>query len=58
MTLGYEFDFSIQYKPMERVTWITEFGALLPGDAWKGSTTQNYESKMPYGITTKAAINF
>lgn len=56
--LGYEFDFSVSYKPMERFTWITELGALLPGDAWKGSSAQNYETKIPYGFTTKAAISF
>ena len=57
MDLGYELDLSVNYKPMERVTWITELGALLPGDAWKGGT-HNYDTKMVYGIATRAAISF
>lgn len=57
LDLGFELDLSLTYKPMERVTWITEAGALLPGDAWKGGT-HNYDTKMVYGIITKAAISF
>lgn len=57
LDLGYEIDLSVSYKPMERVTWITELGALLPGDAWKGGSN-NYDTKMAYGIVTRAAISF
>lgn len=55
--LGFEVDFSINYKPMERVTWITELGTLFPGDAWKGGSN-NFDTKMTYGIVTRAAISF
>lgn len=57
MNLGYELDFSVTYKPFDRMTWITEFGGLLPGDAWKAGS-QNLETKMVFGLITKAAINF
>lgn len=56
-SLGYELDFSVSYKPVERMTWITEAAVLFPGDAWKGGTNA-YETKTAYGIITKAAINF
>ncbi len=55
--LGYELDFSVTYKPLERLTWITEAGFLLPGDAWRGGTNA-YENKFVYGLATKAAISF
>jgi hypothetical protein len=55
--LGFEVDVNFTYKPYERLTWVTEVGALLPGDAWKGGN-QDLENKFGYGIITKAAINF
>jgi hypothetical protein len=55
--LGYELDLNVAYKPVERLTWITEAGFMLPGEAWKGGSS-NFENRPAYGITTKAAINF
>jgi hypothetical protein len=55
--LGFELDLNVTYKPFERMTWITEAGVLLPGDAWKGGST-NLDNSLTYGIVTKAAINF
>jgi hypothetical protein len=55
--LGWEVDLNLTYKPMERLTWITEAGFLSPGDAWKAGTA-GLETKFAYGLTTKAAINF
>ena len=55
--LGYELDLNVTYKPLERLTWITEIGALLPGEAWKGGSS-GFENKFAYGIVTKAAISF
>lgn len=55
--LGYEIDLNFTYKPYERLTWITQMGFLLPGDAWKGGSN-NFDTDMAYGITTKAAISF
>jgi len=55
--LGYELDLSVNYKPLERLTWITEAGFLLPGNAWKGGSN-SYENKFAYGVVTKAAISF
>jgi hypothetical protein len=56
--LGYELDLNVTYKPYERLTWITEVGALLPGSAWKGSAAQVFDNKFAYGVSTKAAISF
>lgn len=55
--LGVELDVNFTYKPYERLTWITEVGALMPGDAWKAGS-QNLDNKFAYGIVTKAAISF
>jgi len=54
---GFELDLSLTYKPVERLTWLTQAGVLFPGDAWKGANSQ-FENKMAYGFTTKAAISF
>ena len=56
-SLGYELDLNVTYKPMERLTWITEVGGLFPGEGWKGGTS-NFDNKFAYGIVTKAAISF
>jgi hypothetical protein len=56
--LGYELDLNVSYKPIERLTWITEAGVLFPGEAWKGSGSSVFETKFSYGVVTKAAINF
>lgn len=55
--LGYEFDLNITYKPMERVTWISEAGLLIPGKAWEAGS-EGLENKFCYGLQTKAAISF
>lgn len=55
--LGYEFDFNVNYKPLERLTWITEAGFLIPGNAWKGGSN-SFENRFAYGLVTKAAISF
>jgi hypothetical protein len=57
MNLGYELDLNATYKPMERLTWITELGGLVPGDAWRAGSL-GLENKMVLGIITKAAISF
>ena len=56
-SLGTELDLNVTYKPLERLTWITEVGALLPGQGWKGGTS-NFDNQLAYGIVTKAAISF
>jgi hypothetical protein len=55
--LGWELDLNVTYKPMERLTWISEAGFLLPGRAWQGGNL-NLENKLCYGLQTKAAISF
>ena len=56
-TLGYETDLSVTYRPFDRLTWLTEFGFLVPGEAWKAGA-RAYENRTAYGIVTKAAISF
>ncbi len=69
MDLGYEGDFSVTWKPMERLTWVSGIGALLPGNAWRGATSaynnglsttpaDSFENKMAFGLESKAAISF
>ena len=55
--LGFEVDMNVQWKPYERLTWITEIGALFPGAAWQGGTL-GLEKTFAYGAVTKAAISF
>ncbi len=55
--LGLELDTEFIYQPRERVTWSTGLGFLFPGAAFKGGN-KNYDNKMTYGLTTKAAITF
>ncbi|HRK07104.1 MAG TPA: hypothetical protein PLZ57_04995 [Pseudobdellovibrionaceae bacterium] len=55
--LGYELDFGMEWRPFDRLQWVTEIGALLPGEAWKGGTSA-FDNKVVYGIQTKAAIHF
>jgi hypothetical protein len=56
--LGFEWDLGLTYQPHERVKWINEVGLFFPGDAWKGSSTQNFEKGFTYGFVSKAAITF
>lgn len=55
--LGYELDVNVTWSPFDRFTWITEVGALLPGEAWKAGPA-NLDNSFAYGLTTKAAIRF
>jgi hypothetical protein len=55
--LGFEANLNLTYKPFERFFVTGEVGALLPGDAWKGGSS-NFESKMVYGWTARAAVTF
>lgn len=55
--LGLELDTEVIYQPRERVTWSTGLGLLFPGSAWKAGSN-NFDNKMNYGLTTKAAITF
>jgi hypothetical protein len=55
--LGYELDFNFDYKPYERLTWLTEVGMFAPGDAFRGGS-QKYAAGFVYALSTKAAISF
>lgn len=57
LDLGFELDLNLTYKPYERLTWVTEVGALMPGSAWQAGSN-NFENKFNYGVITKAAISF
>jgi hypothetical protein len=56
--LGLELDTEFIYQPRERVTWSTGVGFLFPGEAWKAGSANNFDNKLNYGLTTKAAITF
>ncbi len=56
--LGLELDTEFIYKPRERVTWSTGIGLLFPGNAWKAGSTNDFDNKFTYGLSTKAAITF
>ena len=58
MDLGEELDLNMTWKPMERLTWITTIGGLLPGQAWLAGGLPGYTNSFAYGIETKAAISF
>jgi hypothetical protein len=55
--LGFELNLNVTYKPVDRLTWVTELGTLVPGEAWKGGTNA-FDTKAPFGVTTRAAISF
>jgi hypothetical protein len=55
--LGYELDLNFTWTPFDRLTWTTEVGMLLPGQAWKAGPA-NLDNSFAYGLTTKAAIRF
>lgn len=56
-SLGYEFDFAVNFRPNERVTWINQVGLLFPGAAFEGGALK-LDKSFAYGLTTKAAISF
>lgn len=57
--LGIELDTEVIYRPRERVTWSNGIGLLMPGNAWKASSTgTDHDNKMNYGFVSKAAITF
>ena len=56
-SLGWEWDWSLTYKPYERLTWVNELGFLVPGEGWKAGN-RAYENRVSYGFITKAAISF
>ncbi len=56
--LGFEWDIGLTYKPHERIKWINEVGMLFPGNAWKGSSAQDFGKGFTYGFVSKAAITF
>lgn len=56
--VGFEFNSTFDYKVTDRFTWQTRLGVMLPGAAWKGASTDNFDNKTTYGWETKAAISF
>ncbi len=55
--LGLEFDFGTEYRPFERLSWITEVGVLFPGGAFRGGTLDLPNDKA-FALSTKATISF
>jgi hypothetical protein len=54
--LGYELDFSLNFKPKKGIEWVNEIGLLMPGEAFKGDGSLS--ATFGYGMTSKAAISF
>lgn len=54
--LGYEYDISLNWAPRKGVMWVNQVGVLFPGSAWESDG--QYNSKMAFGLATKAAISF
>ncbi|GIL17670.1 MAG: hypothetical protein BroJett040_14210 [Oligoflexia bacterium] len=55
--VGFEWDLGFQYKPQEKIRWLTEVGMLFPGAAWQEGGA-NRDHAFNLGIQTKAAISF
>ena len=58
LDLGYELDMGLEFQVHKNFKWLTQFGFVLPGDAFKGGGDQSFEKKSVYGVITKAAISF
>ena len=56
--LGMEFDFELVYKPREKFQWKNQFGILMPGAAFKGGSTNDWETGTCMGFNSSAAITF
>jgi hypothetical protein len=56
--VGWEFDYSINFTPRKGIAWLNEVGVLVPGHAFSGSSTQNFQTSNSYGFQTRAAISF
>lgn len=54
--IGYEVDFSLMYKPSDKMVWTNTLGAMFPGGAFSDGGT--YQTEYALGVTTKAAISF
>lgn len=54
--LGSEFDFTLDYKPTEKIILSTSLGYFLPGSAFKGSGS--LETDNVFGATTRLGISF
>ncbi len=56
--LGYEVDFSLVYKPSDKMVWVNTLGAVFPGGAISETLPTGTSSDYALGVTTKAAISF
>ncbi len=54
--LGYEFDFSLNYSPNERVVWQNTVGWLMPGTAFEADGS--FATGDVFGVMSRAAISF
>lgn len=55
--LGFEWDFSLTYKPFEKVHWQTTLGAFFPGKAFEGGS-QGYNTDTIWGGMSRVSIRF
>ncbi|MBT4763048.1 MAG: hypothetical protein HOO06_15245 [Bdellovibrionaceae bacterium] len=57
-SLGSELDLALTYKPNDNLTWVNTVGYLMAGEAFKGSTTDNFNNDSAIGYMSKIAIRF
>lgn len=56
--LGFEVDLALRYKPFENLTWETQIGAFMPGGAFEGGDTNNYDTKTVIGGVSRLSLSF
>ena len=54
--LGYEFDFSVEYKPKKGVRWVNNLAYLIPGSAFENGTGLSTDSTL--ALFSRVAISF
>lgn len=57
-SLGFETDFGLVFHPTDKFIWTNQIGLLFPGNAWAGTSAQNFKTDFAYGFVSKAAITF
>ncbi len=56
--LGSELDVALIYKPNDNLTWENTAGFLFPGSAFKGTTSDNFNTDSALGLMSRIAIRF
>ena len=54
--LGYEVDFSLDYKFSDKIVWRNQIAVMQPGKAWE--VDGQFDAGTTYGFVSKAAVSF